>query len=174
MSVISCIITLCLLITGRKPKMHRCCWYFEIGKNWGAVSFGQCVIISKEYKDSINHEYGHSIQNCIFGPLFPILIAIPSAVRCVYRGTYFADKNDVFEAIITTVMAVATFIIIACMFNMYATWMWAVLAICIYLTSIALWLTYVEGSRYTKNNYPLYDVIWFEGMATRLGNYFSK
>ncbi len=33
----------------------------------------------------LNHEFGHSIQNCYWGILFPFLIAIPSALRYWYR-----------------------------------------------------------------------------------------
>lgn len=31
------------------------------------------------------HELGHSYQNAILGPLMPILVAIPSAMRYWYR-----------------------------------------------------------------------------------------
>ena len=31
------------------------------------------------------HEFGHSLQNCLWGPLFPFVIAIPSATRYWYR-----------------------------------------------------------------------------------------
>jgi hypothetical protein len=31
------------------------------------------------------HEHGHAIQSCIFGPLFPFIIGIPSVVRWWYR-----------------------------------------------------------------------------------------
>ena len=27
------------------------------------------------------HEFGHTFQNCLFGPLFPLIVAIPSAIR---------------------------------------------------------------------------------------------
>lgn len=27
------------------------------------------------------HEFGHTFQNCLLGPLFPFLVAIPSATR---------------------------------------------------------------------------------------------
>lgn len=30
------------------------------------------------------HEYGHSIQNIIFGPLFLFVIGLPSFIRCMY------------------------------------------------------------------------------------------
>ena len=27
------------------------------------------------------HEFGHTFQNCLFGPFMPLLISIPSAIR---------------------------------------------------------------------------------------------
>lgn len=27
------------------------------------------------------HELGHTLQNCLLGPLFPFIVAIPSATR---------------------------------------------------------------------------------------------
>jgi hypothetical protein len=38
------------------------------------------------------HECGHGLQNCIWGPLFPFVIAIPSAVRYWYRE--FLHKHN--------------------------------------------------------------------------------
>ena len=32
------------------------------------------------------HEFGHSLQNLIFGPLFPFIVAIPSVIRCQYQN----------------------------------------------------------------------------------------
>ncbi len=32
-----------------------------------------------------DHEHGHAIQNCIWGPLFPFVIGAPSFLRCQYR-----------------------------------------------------------------------------------------
>lgn len=62
--------------------------YGVVGKHWGGVNFG-CFFICGE--DSANndqlkgHECGHGLQNCLWGPLFPFVIAIPSAVRYWYR-----------------------------------------------------------------------------------------
>ena len=34
---------------------------------------------------TLNHEFGHSIQNCYLGLFMPFLVAIPSAIRYWYR-----------------------------------------------------------------------------------------
>lgn len=60
--------------------------YKRIGKNWGGVELG-CFFLCDENagEHTLAHEAGHGLQNCIWGPLFPFVIAIPSAVRYWYR-----------------------------------------------------------------------------------------
>lgn len=75
-----------LMCFGYKPKKWGGCWYFEIGKNWGGVELG--LIFLKDQTDSVhtkNHEFGHAIQNCVFGPFMIFIVAIPSAIRYWYR-----------------------------------------------------------------------------------------
>lgn len=56
------------------------------GSDWGGCELGCffiCGRFSKEH--TLMHECGHGLQNCIWGPLFPIVIALPSAIRYWYR-----------------------------------------------------------------------------------------
>jgi hypothetical protein len=49
---------------------------------WG-VSLGFFVFLSNVYysdKDTVKHEYGHTIQSLWWGPLYLIVIGIPSAI----------------------------------------------------------------------------------------------
>ena len=62
----------------------------------GAVSLGYFVFWSMEsndifYLDENNkfHEYGHSIQSRIFGPLYLLIIGLPSVFRVLYARRYF-------------------------------------------------------------------------------------
>ena len=174
MSIIGCFATLVLLIAGKKPKKYRCGWYFVVGKNWGGVNFGPCFVVGEMNTSSIPHEYGHAIQNCIFGPLFPLIVALPSLTRAGYRDTYFADKNDIVDVAIILPVFLGMFILIASMFHVAIWWLWIVLGVGIYITLLAIWLVYIEGSKYTNTHYPEYDNAWFEGWATRIGKYFSK
>ena len=66
----------------------------ELGGNWGGVSLGAIAFCGgytmncpdPDYFQHVRrHEFGHSIQNVIWGPLFPFAIAIPSAIRCGYH-----------------------------------------------------------------------------------------
>lgn len=91
MNIIGIIAALVMLLTGHKPKKNLYGWYFETKGDWGGVSFGIFSIVSQNPSTHIlYHEFGHSIQNCIFGLFFIPFIAIPSVVRYWYR-TYLVD-----------------------------------------------------------------------------------
>lgn len=85
MTLIGCLASLVLLVAGYKPKRNQYAWYFEIGKNWGGCELGCMSLIQKPaIKHLKNHEFGHAVQNCWFGP-FMIIISIWSAARYWYR-----------------------------------------------------------------------------------------
>ena len=170
MSVIGSLVTLVLLILGNKPHRYRCAWYFTIGESWGGINLGPCFIVGNRNTSVIPHEYGHGIQNCIFGPLFPFIIALPSLIRAGYRGIFFSGKSDILDAIIVFMVTYSMFILVACMFNLYMWWMWILLGIGLYITLLTIWIVYIEGSKYTSTKYPKYDDAWFEGWATRIGS----
>lgn len=46
----------------------------------GSVSLGQFIFLSKGREDVRLHEFGHSIQSLILGPLYPLLIGLPSII----------------------------------------------------------------------------------------------
>ena len=71
-----------LLITGHKPEKNVYGWVFRVGKGWGGVNLGMFSIISKTAGNGTKiHEFGHSIQTCIFGPFIIIFVVIPSFTR---------------------------------------------------------------------------------------------
>lgn len=81
-----------LQIMGYKPEPNLYGVRYTIGKNWGGVSFGPVAIVSQSAKEHTwNHEFGHSIQNCFFGP-FMIFIALASVIRYWYRRGF--DISD--------------------------------------------------------------------------------
>lgn len=72
-------------------KVHREYFYkdskvFHVNhpKLGGAVSLGTYILVFSEYgsteKELIKHEYGHSIQSKILGPLYLIVIGLPSII----------------------------------------------------------------------------------------------
>jgi hypothetical protein len=118
MTLIGCIASLILLIAGKKPKKNYYGWYFEILENWGGLELGcMCIVNRNPAQYTLDHEFGHAIQNCFFGP-FMIIITIWSAIRYWYRE---------------------------------------------FLTKVK-----------KKTDLPPYDSIWFEGQATKIGEYYRK
>lgn len=86
MTLLGLIITLVLLIFGKKPKKHKGIYYIEVGKGWGGLEMGLMFLCSENPSEHLkNHETGHTYQNALLGPLFPILVGIPSAIRYWYR-----------------------------------------------------------------------------------------
>lgn len=79
-------VSLALVLGGHKPKKWGFCRYFELDGMKGGCSFGPFFITGPSPSDHVrNHEHGHALQNCLWGPLFPFVIAAPSFLRCHYR-----------------------------------------------------------------------------------------
>ena len=86
LTLAGCIVGVALLVTGHKPQKWGHCYYFEVGNNWGGLEFGPIFLVNKNPSNYIrDHEAGHAIQNCWFGPLMPFIVCIPSAIRYWYR-----------------------------------------------------------------------------------------
>ena len=75
-----------LLAAGVKPQRFGRCVQFEVGRNWGGGSLGvfmfTCKNASKRLKE---HEHGHGLQNCYYGPMMPLLVNVPSTARYWFR-----------------------------------------------------------------------------------------
>lgn len=56
----------------------------------GAVTLGNYVFVglNSEYKETVKHELGHTIQSKILGPLYLIIIGIPSITYCGLRRMF--------------------------------------------------------------------------------------
>ena len=56
----------------------------------GAVTLGNYVFVglNLEYKKTVKHELGHTIQSKILGPLYLIVIGIPSITYCGLRRLF--------------------------------------------------------------------------------------
>ncbi len=75
-----------LILLGHKPKKYGGCLHFELPRMTGGVSLGPMFITYPSPSRHIcDHEHGHAIQNCLWGPLFPFVIAMPSFLRCQWR-----------------------------------------------------------------------------------------
>ena len=81
------LVALALILTGHKPKRWGWSWYFEVGKKpWGGAEWGPVFIKDRYSGESLkNHEFGHAIQNCRYGPLMVPLVSLPSSLRYWFR-----------------------------------------------------------------------------------------
>ena len=72
--------------------------YKHIGKNWGGVELG-CFFLCDNSADEyiLAHESGHGLQNCLWGPLMPFIICIPSAIRYWYREFIWHFNREKFN-----------------------------------------------------------------------------
>ena len=82
MTLIGAIAAVGLLIIGKRPTRHGGCFHFRIGRNWGGINLGLVFLTDETAGSSTcHHEYGHSLQNAMFGPFMPFIVGIPSAIR---------------------------------------------------------------------------------------------
>lgn len=96
MSVIGAIVFAVLMLCGNKVQQNGLGWRIEIGANWGGFSMGPFALVDKSRGAHVHaHEFGHSIQNCIFGPLMILFVMIPSIIR--YWIDYFGMSKTDYE-----------------------------------------------------------------------------
>lgn len=81
------VVALAMLATGHKPQKYGNCIHFDVGDNWGGGSCGVFIFTGKNVPEKVKqHEAGHSLQNCYYGPLMPLLVNLPSTTRFLVRG----------------------------------------------------------------------------------------
>ena len=67
-----------LLIKITKAVKKEEYWEVEV-KNWG-VSLGPIILLDKDYDTTtLLHEKGHSKQSMLLGPLYLLIVGVPSA-----------------------------------------------------------------------------------------------
>ena len=97
MTLIGLISASVLLATKHKVNTYNGCLHFKIGENWGGVSLGIVIITDgTPTEHTLKHEYGHSIQNAMYGVLFPFIVGIPSMLR-YWKREILKSKGVVLE-----------------------------------------------------------------------------
>lgn len=95
-TILGLFVALALVIAGKRPKIRNGCFFFEVGNGWGAFSLGTTIVTGEKPRDFIiYHEYGHAVQNAIFGVFTLFIVTLPSLIRagyrkalCIYDGYY--------------------------------------------------------------------------------------
>ena len=84
-AIVSGVLYLVKLIAPNKVKIkfNPYYWMYSISVGpdyWGGCSLGLCFIRDQKSQGTLPaHEFGHTFQNCLLGPLFPFMVALPSA-----------------------------------------------------------------------------------------------
>ena len=94
LTLVGTIVGAAMKATGHEEKQYGWCKYYEVGEHWGGCEFGPVFLKCKEDSQYLcDHEYGHAIQNCMYGPLMPFVVNLPSSVRYWYRRAKEASGN---------------------------------------------------------------------------------
>lgn len=82
----------CILFLKGKPHKNGFSYIVEIGGNWGGLELGAVALCGNYSQGNLSwfdhtrkHEFGHSVQQLIFGPLQAFVVGIPSAIRYWYN-----------------------------------------------------------------------------------------
>ena len=71
-------------------KYENFCWAFEAERMSGGISLG-CFIFLSPYsakrETTIAHEYGHVVDSMIWGPLYLLVVGLPSLLNAWFRFT---------------------------------------------------------------------------------------
>lgn len=157
---ITCLVCLCCKCPVQK---YRNAVEILVPWNFGGLELGMFFVRGEKNPSVAPHEYGHTIQNLWWGPLFPFIISIPSAIRYWLRKRQTEQKKKAFATII---FAIAVIVGVALAFIPHILFIG--LSIALYACIVYCWLIIIEIPKYNKGNIP-YDSIWFEGQATALG-----
>ena len=81
----------------RKEEKYKDSVVLFFNKNLGAVSLGIFIFVFSDYGYQedyvVRHEYGHSIQSKILGPLYLLVIGLPSIIWAGCFDKYRTKKG---------------------------------------------------------------------------------
>lgn len=67
------------------------CWGFS-----GGISLGRYIILGEYCEKSVRHEYGHCIQSKMLGPLYLLVVGLPSLIHAAFCRCKGHSYYDVF------------------------------------------------------------------------------
>ena len=82
--LISGVLAVVKLVSGNRVKIsftpYNWVYGISVGSDyWGGFECGLCFLQCQKAPNTTRaHEFGHTFQNCLFGPLFIFLVALPS------------------------------------------------------------------------------------------------
>lgn len=110
LTLVGLLTTVFMWFGGQNPQKYYWSYCFKVGKLWGGFTLGNMFIRDGKSIDSLSaHEFGHTIQNTLFGIFGIFLVSIPSTIRFWVRkrksnkGEILVPYDSVwFEASATT------------------------------------------------------------------------
>lgn len=69
---------------------------------WGCVSLGMFIfVVNIDYEPTIRHEYGHTRQSMLLGPLYLLVIGLPSIIWAGCFSEYRRKHNKSYYSFYT-------------------------------------------------------------------------
>lgn len=68
---------------------------------FGGVSLGYFIFLNTDNDTDIHHEWGHQLQSLLLGPLYLLVIGLPSGICCgfnLYNGNLYKYYNYPWES----------------------------------------------------------------------------
>lgn len=83
-----------LFIKGEaKHKFDGITYYFH-DPFPGGISLGNYMILGDKWSQSIKHEYGHSLQSRMLGPLYLFVVGLPSIIWAGLYGSVIRETHN--------------------------------------------------------------------------------
>ncbi len=71
---------------GKRKKNKEGIVYFSTS-HFGGCSLGYFIFLNGDNEIDIHHEYGHELQSLLLGPLYLLLVGLPSGITCLFNLT---------------------------------------------------------------------------------------
>lgn len=84
-----------LCFCGHKEKCSVAGIDFYYSKTFpGGISLGRYVIIGSKNSDTVKHEHGHQIQSMYLGPLYLLVVGLPSIIWAGLYGSVIPYSHN--------------------------------------------------------------------------------
>lgn len=81
---------LLLFSNSQKRFYDRFHYYYDYSMR-GSVTLGEYIFTGSKASSTLRHEYGHVIQSRILGPLYLIIIGLPSILHAAIKNEHCCD-----------------------------------------------------------------------------------
>lgn len=83
-----------LFIKGEAKHKFNGITYYFYDPFPGGISLGNYMILGSQFSQTIKHEYGHTLQSRMLGPLYLFVIGIPSIIWAGLYGSVIKETHN--------------------------------------------------------------------------------